>query len=204
MLYIFNMKYLIVSFLFLFVFMSCKDDNVVNALKIKKAMAQKELVFSTINKSWNFTPQILTPEAQNIINSWNDWRLFTTELYQKPKGTIGAFQRKTKSLMQKVDVLNNTIPPNINKPQVRARLIAIITKVKVLHTFLNLDRIPEQKVVVLISDLNIELAAFQNQIEEIVRRSKIIKEEGEQEMLNSLITDKPSATFEEMKLDSLK
>lgn len=204
MLYIFNMKYLIVSFLFLFVFMSCKDDNVVNALKIKKAMAQKELVFSTVNKSWNFTPQILTPEAQNIINSWNDWRLFTTELYQKPKGTIGAFQRKTKSLMQKVDVLNNTIPPNINKPQVRARLIAIITKVKVLHTFLNLDRIPEQKVVVLISDLNIELAAFQNQIEEIVRRSKIIKEEGEQEMLNSLITDKPSATFEEMKLDSLK
>ena len=191
-------------FLLLLVVFSCKDNDIVHALEIKKAMTQKELVFNTINKSWDFNAQTLSPEAQAMITNWNDYRLFTSELYQKPKGTIGAYQRKTKSLVQKVDVLYNTIPNNINKPQIRARLIAIITKVKVLHTFLNLDKIPEQKVVVLITDLNVELTAFHNQIEEIVRRGKILKEEGEQDMLNSLITAKPSATFEEMKTDSLK
>lgn len=191
-------------FLLLLVVFSCKDNDIVHALEIKKAMTQKELVFTTINKSWNFNAQTLSPEAQAMINNWNDYRLFTSELYQKPKGTIGAYQTKTKSLVQKVDVLYNTIPNNINKPQIRARLIAIITKVKVLHTFLNLDKIPEQKVVVLITYLNVELTAFHNQIEEIVRRGKILKEEGEQEMLNSLITAKPSATFKEMKTDSLK
>jgi hypothetical protein len=191
-------------FLLLLVVFSCKDNDIAHALEIKKAMTQKELVFNTINKSWDFNAQTLSPEAQAMITNWNDYRLFTSELYQKPKGTIGAYQRKTKSLVQKVDVLYNTIPKNINKPQIRARLIAIITKVKVLHTFLNLDKIPEQKVVVLITDLNVELTAFHNQIEEIVRRSKILKEEGEQDMLNSLITAKPSATFEEMKTDSLK
>ena len=171
---------------------SCKDDNKTHEMQITKALKEKELVFSTINKTWNFTPRTLTPEAQNITNNWSDWRLFTSELQQKPKGTIGAFQRKTKNLTQKVEVLNNTIPEKINKPQIKSRLMAIITKVKALHTFINLDRIPEKKVVTLITDLNVEVNAFQDQIEEIVRRSHIQKEEGEEEMLNSLNGSQPT------------
>jgi hypothetical protein len=173
---------------------SCKDDDKTHELQITKALKEKELVFSTINKTWNFVPKNATPETQAITNNWSDWRLFTTELYQKPKGTIGAFQRKTKSLVLKVEALNNTIPEKINKPQIKSRLMAIITKVKALHTFINLDRIPEKKVVTLITDLNIEVNAFQDQIEEIVRRSHIQREEGEQEMLNSLNGSQPTDT----------
>ncbi|MEO8233957.1 MAG: hypothetical protein ABI549_00960 [Flavobacterium sp.] len=187
------MKYIVSLFLLLMVlFTGCKDDDKTHEMQIVKALKEKELVFSSINKTWNFTPKTLTPESQNITNNWSDWRLFTSELYQKPKGTIGAFQRKTKSLTQKVEVLNNTIPERINKPQIRSRLMAIITRVKALHTFINLDRIPEKKVVTLITDLNIEVNAFQDQIEEIVRRSHIQKEEGEQEMLNSLNGSQPT------------
>lgn len=194
------MKSIISVFLMIIMIVACKEDARIHQLEIKKALKEKELVFNTINKIWVFTPKNLTPETQSIANNWNDWRLFTAELYQKPKGTIGAFQRKTKSLVQKIDVLNNTIPEKINKPQIKARLMALITKIKALHTFMNLDRIPEKKVVDLITDLNIELNAFQDQIEEIVRRSHIVKEEGEQEMLNA-IGSKPSAIFEENKLD---
>ena len=187
------MKYIVLLFLLsMILFTGCKDDDKTHEMQITKALKEKELVFNTINKTWNFTPKALTPEAQNITNNWSDWRLFTSELYQKPKGTIGAFQRKTKSLTQKVDVLNNTIPERINKPQIKSRLMAIITKVKALHTFMNLDRIPEKKVVTLITDLNVEVNAFQDQIEEIVRRSHIQKEEGEQEMLNSLNGSQPT------------
>jgi hypothetical protein len=186
------MKYIVSLFLLIIVsFTGCKDDDNTHQMQITKALKEKELVFSTINKTWNFVPRTLTPEAQNITNDWSDWRLFTSELYQKPKGTIGAFQRKTKNLTQKVEVLNNTIPERINKPQIKSRLMAIITKVKALHTFINLDRIPEKKVVTLITDLNIEVIAFQDQIEEIVSRSHIQKEEGEQEMLNSLNGSQP-------------
>ncbi len=190
------MKYFVSVFLISIMLMSCKEDNTKHEIEIKKALKEKELVYNTINKIWSFTPKTLTPEAQNITNYWNEWRLFATELYQKPKGTIGAFQRKTKSLVQKIEVLKNTIPEKINKPQIKARLTAIITKINVLKTFMNLDRIPEKKVTTLITDLNIEINAFQDQIEEIVRRSHIIKEEGEQEMLNSLGA-KPSANFQE-------
>ncbi|WP_395047897.1 hypothetical protein [Flavobacterium sp.] len=187
------MRYIVSLFLLSMVlFTGCKDDDNTHELQIAKALKEKELVFSMINKTWNFAPRPLTPEAQTITNNWSDWRLFTSELYQKPKGTIGAFQRKTKSLVVKVEILNNTIPERVSKPQIKSRLMAIITKVKALHTFINLDRIPEKKVVTLITDLNIELIAFQDQIEEIVRRSHIQKEEGEQEMLNSLNGSQPT------------
>jgi hypothetical protein len=158
--------------------------------EIIKSKQEKELVFNTINKNWIFTPTTLSPESQEIINNWNDWRLFTTELYEKPKGTMGAFQRKTKALVQKAETLNNAIPLIINTTQTKSRLTAIITKVKALQNFMNLDRIPEKRVIPLISDLNIEIISLQQQIEETIQRSHIQKEEGEQEMINKLKTSK--------------
>lgn len=174
------------SLLLLFLFGACKDDSKIHEMEIAKALKEKELVFTTINKTWNFTPKTLSPESQAIANNWNEWRVFMAELNQKPKGTIGAFQRKTKILVEETNKLQTTIPAKIDKPQIKSRLSAMITKVKALHTFLNLDRIPEKKVVGLITDLNVEIIAIQDQIEEIVRRSHIQKEEGEQEMLNSI------------------
>ena len=181
------MKFIVAScLLLLLIFTSCKNDNNIQEIESKKALKQKELVFENISKSWNFIPRTLSPESQHIGANWNEWRLFLVELSQKPKGTIGAFQRKTKSLVQKADVLNATIPEKINKPQIKSRLMAMVTKIKVLHTFINLDAIPEKKVVSLISDLNVELSAFQDQIEEITKRNNIKLEEGEAEMLNAV------------------
>lgn len=165
---------------------SCKDNSAENAVLIANNIKEKELKFQNISKAWNFAPRTLSPESQSIINNWNEWRLFNNELLQKPKTTIGAFQRKTKVLVQKSEVLITTIPPSISQPQIKARLMAMITKLKALHTFINLDRIPEKKVIPMIVDLNIEINVIQDQIEEIVRRSQIQKEEGEMEMLNTL------------------
>jgi hypothetical protein len=165
---------------------ACKDDDQLQQLQTSKATKAKEQVFNAINKAWGFTPRNLSAESQTISNNWSEWRLFLSELNQKPKGTIGAFQRKTKSLVQKAETLYNTIPQKINKPQIRSRIMAMITKIKALHTFINLDIIPEKKVVELITDLNIEVNAIQDQIEEIVRRKNIQLEEGEAEMLNSI------------------
>jgi hypothetical protein len=181
------MKHMITFCLLLsLLFSACKDDSKTHEIEITKALKEKELAFNAINKTWNFAPRNLSPESQIIAGNWNEWRLFMSELNEKPKRTIGAFQRKSKSLVQKADVLSNTIPERINKPQIRSRLMALVTKVKALNTFINLDRIPEKKVTDLITDLNIEVNVFQDQIEEIVRRSHIQREEGELEMLNSI------------------
>jgi hypothetical protein len=182
-----NMKSLFLFCLvIIFCFSACKDDTNNRELEVKKALKEKTSVFNTINKAWIFSERTLTPESQTISSNWSEWRLFINELNQKPKGTIGAFQRKTKSLVQKADAISLNIPPKLNKPQIKSRIMAMVTKVKSLHIFLNLQKIPQKKVIVLISDLNIEVNAIQDQIEEIVRRDNIQLEEGEGEMLNSL------------------
>ena len=143
---------LILSFcaLVLVFFTSCKNENKNHEIEITRALKERELVFSNINKTWAFTPRTLTPESQSIATNWNEWRLFTSELYQKPKGTIGAFKQKTKSLVQKTEVLQSTIPEKLNKPQIKSRLSALVTKIKALQTFMSFDRIPQQKVLDLI------------------------------------------------------
>ena len=181
------MKYIISFCLLLTLLLSaCKDDSKTHEIEIAKAVKEKELAFNTINKTWNFAPRNLSPEAQAILSNWTEWRLFIAELNQKPKGTIGAFQRKVNILVKSGEAMNTSIPERINKPQIKSRMMALVTKIKSLDTFINLDRIPEKKIVGIITDLNTEVFAFQDQIEEIVRRNHIQREEGEQEMLNSI------------------
>ena len=182
------MKKVILIFLSLSSLFSCKDDASANAILLANNLKEKELKFQNISKTWNFVPRELSPESQTIVTNWNEWRLFNDELYQKPKSTIGAFQRKTNALVTKAEVLYATVPEIVNKPQIKARLMAMITKLKSLDTFINLDKIPIDKVLPLISDLNVEITVIQDQIEEIVQRSHIVKEEGEEEMLKNLKT----------------
>ncbi|WP_211518739.1 hypothetical protein [Flavobacterium humi] len=181
------MKYTItLCLLIALLFPACKDDSKIHEIEITKALKEKELAFNTINKTWNFGPRNLSPEAQSMLGNWMEWRLFISELNQKPKGTIGAFQRKVSVLVKQAEAMNTSIPQRIDKPQIKSRMMALVTKIKSLDTFINLDRIPEKKIVGIITDLNTEVYAFQDQIEEIVRRSHIQREEGEQEMLNSI------------------
>jgi hypothetical protein len=67
--------------------------------------------------------------------------------------------------------------------------MTLITKVRSLDLFINLNQIQEQKVIKLIPEINEELASLQSQMDEIVRKSQIRLEEGEAEMLRSLAKD---------------
>ena len=116
---------LLYSLFLLFIFSSCKEDTKVHEIEIQKAQKEKALVFNAINKAWNFPERTLTPESQIIATSWNEWRLFVNELHQKPTATINAFKVKTRSLVQKADVLESTIPEKLNKPQIKSRLAAL-------------------------------------------------------------------------------
>jgi len=155
-------------------------------MEILKAKKEKELVFNAIDRAWNFPARNLTPESQIIATTWNEWRLFNNELQQKPASTINAYKVKTKSLVQKADVLEGSIPARLNKPKFKSRLAALITKLKALNMFLNIDRIPEKRVIAMVTDLNLEVNAINDQIEEIVRRSHIPLEEGEAVMIKNI------------------
>lgn len=176
--------------LVLFCFLvSCKDDETARLEANAKDSKKNEQIFASIDKAWNFNPQPMNPTVGSIIQDWSEWRLFMTELQQKPKSSIGAFQQKAKTLSKKAMDLNNHIPATFDKPEVKSRIMTLITKVRSLDLFINLNQIQEQKIIKVIPEINEEIASLQSQMDEIVRKSQIRLEDGEAEMLRSIAKD---------------
>jgi hypothetical protein len=178
-------SYILFSILIL---VSCNDNAERREIENLKDAEKKEVIFKTINKGWNFSNPSVSPTVQTTVNTWSEWRSFLNELNLKPKSSIGAFQKKAKTLSKKVMELNTNIPYTFNKPEIKSRISVLTTKINSINLFINLDDIPAQKVVTLVSEVNEELVSLTQQMEEIIRKSAIPIEEGESDMIRMLDT----------------
>jgi hypothetical protein len=176
------------AFLLLVLFSSCQDDPKVRAMQQEKESQKKEAVFNRINSGWNFNSQPSTEASRNLTGIWSEWRMFLNELGQKPKSSIGAFQQKAKTLSRKAVDLNNNIPIKYDLPEIKSRIAVITTKINAINLYINLDQIPDNKIVLLVQEINTELASLNSQFEEIKRRGEIKIEDGEADMIRMLDT----------------
>ncbi|TBX70770.1 hypothetical protein EZL74_03595 [Flavobacterium silvisoli] len=167
---------------------SCQEDPKLRALEQEREAQKREIIFNNINKGWTFNAQPINTTSRNLTANWAEWRTFLNELNQKPKSSLGAFQQKAKTLSKKASELNNNIPAVFDLPETRSRIDVIATKMNSINLFIHLNQIPDKKVVQLVQEVNVELTAFQNQLDEIVRKSQIKMEEGESDMLQMLDT----------------
>ena len=177
-------------FLLLLLTLSCQENKEQRLIENAKDAKKQEIIFDNINKGWNFNTNPSNLASQGLATMWNEWRVFLTELSQKPKSTIGAFRQKANILSKKATALKNNIPLVYNKPEVKSRIAVLISKINSLNLFINLDEIPYQKVVALVNEINIQLVSLQTQLDEIVRKSTIPKEEGESDLIQMLDTSR--------------
>jgi len=166
-----------------FLALSCQEDAAQRKIEQEREAKKSDAIFNNINRGWIFDIVPLESTTQSKINNWNEWRTFLNEINQKPKSSISAFQKKAKVLSSKVVELNNNIPIEFNKPQIKSRIAVVTTKVKSLDLYINLSAIQDKKVVKLVSEINREIEYLQLQLEEIVIRSQIPKEEGEPDLI---------------------
>lgn len=185
-----NMKYLkfILLFSLAFALFSCQDDEKQRIAETLRTLKQNDSILKVISRNWKFDAPPPTPKVAERIRDWNEYQQLISELKQKPTGTINAYLQKTKTLVNKADQLKNHLPPFFDKPQVRSRLGVLITKIKSLYTYMSIETIPDKKVILIIGEINHEVIALQNQLDEIIRISEIPKEQGEEEMLRALDT----------------
>lgn len=189
------MKYLLLVLIIIACF-SCKDDNTAQLAAQVKESQKKEVVFEKISKNWNFVIADLQPQSQELIGNWPAWRLFVNELKQKPTSSIGAFQKKSKTLTKLADSVYKTIPAKLQKPSVKARLTVILTQCRNLELYINLQSIPAQKIVSTVADINLAINSFEMQLDEIIRKAQIPVEQGEPDLIKIMdttraIPDKP-------------
>ena len=193
-------KYIYV-FLLIFGLFSCKNENEKRQVESIKDIKKKELIFAIIDKAWVFNAKPINETSRSSALAWKELREFLSELDQKPKKTIGAFQKKSAELSKKVLALTNQIPLEFNKPQIKARIAILITKVRMLDLYIHLSDIPEQKVIALIPEINIQLVALQNQMDKIVQKSKIPLEEGESDLIKMLDSARAIPNSPQMPID---
>ncbi len=167
---------------------SCKNNNEERIADNLRDTKKKELIFTTINKGWTFYDTPINPTSEAYLATWPEWRAFMAELAVKPKKTIGAFQKKAKALSAKAMALNTNIPSQFDTPQIRSRIATLITQVRMLDLYINLDKVSDKKVTKLVAEINLELVSLQRQMDKIVEKSKIPMEVGESELLQMLDT----------------
>jgi membrane-bound lytic murein transglycosylase len=185
----YQMKYKISLFLLLiFVLNSCQNDDERRLAENAREAKKNEKIFNNINKAWVFIDEPINEVSEKNAASWNEWREFLKELGEKPRKTIGAFQKKSTAISKKALALNNNIPAEFNQPQIKSRISILITKVKMMDLFIHLSTIPDEKVTFLIGEINKELVSLERQMDKIVEKNKIPKEEGEADFLRMLDT----------------
>lgn len=171
------------------VLVSCKDFEEGNE-DTAKILKKQEEVFQALSKKWTFVFPSSKPETTKIISEWNEWQQFKRELEVKPKTSILAFQSKVKTISKKTDSLRFTVPEPFNIPQVKSRLITLNTKIKSMETFINLEEIPKQRILKLVTEINEEIKGVYVQCDEVIIKREIPKEIGEEEMIRALDTSR--------------
>ncbi len=185
----YQMKYKVSLFLLLiFVLNSCQNDNEKRLAENAKEAKKNEKIFNNINKAWTFIDEPINEAAEKNASTWTEWREFLKEIGDKPRRTIGAFQKKSKAISKKALALNNNIPAELNQPAIKSRISILITKVKMMELFINLSTVPDDKVMLLIGEINKEIISLERQMDKIVEKSKIPKEQGEEDFLKMLDT----------------
>lgn len=181
------MKFKLIVFFLSCIIVSCnnKDERVADSARAEKL---NNAALETLSKNWHFAVPPANIKVQNQIRGWNQWHSFVQELQQTPKGSLNAFRTKSKNLTAKGQLLEANIPPMFNKPAVKSRISTLNTKLKSLETYISLPIVPTDKVLKLLPEVATELASIQNQMNEIIIKSEIPKEEGELIMLQALDT----------------
>ncbi|OIQ19274.1 MAG: hypothetical protein BM557_06105 [Flavobacterium sp. MedPE-SWcel] len=186
------MKYtsIIITALLSFALLSCEEDKEQRLAETLRLEQRNDSIVKVIDNHWRFDVPVPKDKVQKNLDDWNEWRQFKSELMQKPTGTLTAYEQKVETLISKLSSVKTTIIPFFNKPEVVTRLMVLDTKIKSLHTYISLDAVQSDKVLVLIDEVTKETISLQNQFEEIVRKSEIPKEVGEEEMLRALDTSR--------------
>lgn len=184
------MKYLKIIILccFSLALFSCNDDEAQRKAETVKAAKVNDSILKIISSNWRFNIPPINEKVSQRIAGWNEWHQFEDELMRKPTGSLTAYRQKAKTLVTKGEQLLNNIPPFFDKPQIRARIGVLNTKIKSLYTYINIAIIPDKKVVGLINEITHETTSLQSQFTEMIIISEIPKEMGEDEMLRALDT----------------
>ena len=180
------MKVILYGWMFLMLFSSCKDEDPKRLEAQKMAEIKQDSIFKEITKYWQFSVPTPETKANDLLQSWPQWKEFSFELRQKPGINLTNFRNKAALLSQKIKQIQATLPQDFQTPAVKSRLLVLQTQINSLELYLNLDQIPLEKLKNYCAEINEAMAAIILQMDAVFVRADIPLEEGELETRQQL------------------
>lgn len=169
-----------------FLTINCKNDNSQLLESQKRTELKQDSIFKSISKSWHFDIPKAQTKANDLLETWTQWKEFTFELSQKPGINLENFRKKSEILSQKVGMLLTYLPADFQKPEIKSRVLVLQTNIHSLEIYLSLDAIPVNKVTLFCNNINAELNSIIVKMDEVFLRAEIPLEEGELETRQQL------------------
>lgn len=109
----------------------------------------------------------LLPEAQEAINEWLAYATAQNEIQELRNATGHDIVETSEPMVQIMEGLQSTIPPELQETAVRARVNVLVTKARLLHQRANKKYRNEEEIYGAASDLIEEFDNFKIQLNEV-------------------------------------
>ena len=180
------MKIFLSTVLFLTILVGCKNDDSQRLEAQRVAEIKQDSIFKEITKYWQFKVPSQETKANEILQSWPQWKEFSFELRQKPGIDLTNFRNKAALLSTKIKLVLATLPQDFRTKAIMSRFLVLQTNINALELYLNLDAIPLEKLRNYCNEINETIAMITIQMDAIYIRAAIPLEEGELETRQQL------------------
>jgi len=168
--------------------LGCTKGNVPEQRTTSK-ISQDSLI-RTIHQKWKFSVSVPNPAVSTKLNNWEEWRNYVNEMTISPSPSMSGFTFKSAAFVQKVNALRISIPEAYNRQETKARIALLETNVQNLDMLLELEPLNPKEITRLLAAIQKNTNSLINQFDEFEVKSRIPKEEGEDQLLQPVDTIK--------------
>ena len=111
-----------------------------------------------------YTDYVLSPKAKEAVVGWERYQEFMTQTEFLKQGDFSFFGGKNEVLITFVNELKTGIPPTIESPAIKERLIALETKLLKLNSTLKLSNAKKEEILNNIKELLVATSNLHFQI----------------------------------------
>lgn len=177
-----------ITLLVIALFFGCKKTTSDTYKLNQEQIERQDSLFNNVDRKWIFeTPT--TPEiVQSKIRDWEDWHNLQDEISSKPLSTLSAFRQEAETLALLSERLSATVPDEFNSVAIQSRIALLNTNIQNLDMYMQLDQIPDKKISDILTNINKSMQSIINQMEEILIKKSIPREEGEENLFQHIDT----------------
>lgn len=111
-----------------------------------------------------YTDYVLGPEAKEAVLNWQRYQELMTQVEFLKQADFSFFDSKNEVMITFIKDLKNDIPPSVDSPAIKERLIALETKLLKLHSGLKLSNMKKSETLNNIKELLVTISNLHLQI----------------------------------------